>query len=114
MKITKQTKLSDFQQMFRIFFPHLKLMFFINKHSKFAFSPFYEEILCDYTMEEINANFNDNEIMLTGEETVADFEARMENDFGIHVQVLRKAGDAWVQTTATDSWTLMREESCAY
>ena len=34
----------------------------------------------------------------------------IEEEFGIHVQVLRKSGRVWLQTTATDDWTLAEQE----
>jgi hypothetical protein len=41
--------------------------------------------------------------------TVADLEFRLEKEYGLHIQVFRKSGNIWLETTATDNWTLDRQ-----
>ncbi len=48
-----------------------------------------------------------------GDITIAKLEQIMEQDFGVYIQVFRKYGDAWLQTTSTDQWTLNKAEEMA-
>jgi hypothetical protein len=42
---------------------------------------------------------------------VAELETAFEKIFGLSVQVFRKSEGIWIQTTASDSWTLNRQNS---
>lgn len=114
MKITRKTKLSDFQEMFSIYFPHVKMIFYQNAHEKNEFSPYFDQIDPESSIGEINKKFTEKFFHIIPDETVVDFEARLQKEFGLNVQVFRKVDEAWVQTTSTDDWTLLKEEENAY
>ena len=38
--------------------------------------------------------------------TVIDLEKKFREVFGLGIQVFRKSGKAWLETTLTDNWTL--------
>lgn len=38
--------------------------------------------------------------------TISTLKQRFINDFGLPVQVMRRFGNTWVETTVTDGWTL--------
>jgi hypothetical protein len=40
---------------------------------------------------------------------VSELEELFEEVFGLSVQVFRKSGESWLQTTTTDSWTLNQQ-----
>jgi hypothetical protein len=44
---------------------------------------------------------------------VSELEQQFQDIFEISAQVFRKNGDYWLQTTATDSWTLGEQNSRA-
>ncbi|MCB0692400.1 MAG: hypothetical protein KDC16_12200, partial [Saprospiraceae bacterium] len=54
----------------------------------------------------VNPDLIDGTLKLNSELTVSDFEQMMEKDFGLHVQVFRRSNQLWLQTSATDDWTL--------
>jgi len=35
----------------------------------------------------------------------------MEDQFGLHVQIFRKSGDLWLQTSKTDEWTIEHQNA---
>ncbi|MBK8699167.1 MAG: hypothetical protein IPN29_06340 [Saprospiraceae bacterium] len=111
MKVTYDTHLLSLQLAFSEQFPHLRLTFYKNKHDKNELSPISEEVFRDYTIGEYNPDFIERDLELNGDETVASFEAKMEQEFGLHVQVLRKSGTTWIQTSVTDDWPLSKQES---
>ena len=41
--------------------------------------------------------------------TVSDLEQNFQDQFGLAVQVFRRSGNAWLETTVTDSWTLDKQ-----
>lgn len=110
MKVTKETHLLSLQLAFSEKFPHLKLSFFKNQHDKNELSPLSEEVFRDYEIGELNPNLAEGELVLDENETVAAFESKMEKIFGLHVQVMRKSGHTWIQTSVTDDWTLQKQE----
>ena len=48
-------------------------------------------------------------ININGHLKVATFEKNIQDILGIGVQVFRKAGQTWIQTTTTDEWTLTKQ-----
>ena len=38
--------------------------------------------------------------------SVTELETMFRENFGLYVQVFRRSGKLWLETTATDSWTL--------
>lgn len=41
--------------------------------------------------------------------TVMDLEQEFQDSFGLSIQVFRKSGDVWIETTVTDDWTLAKQ-----
>ena len=114
MKVTIDTHLLTVQLAFNEKFPHLKIAFYKNAHDRNELSPIAEEVFRDYTIGEINPDFKESEFLLYENEKVSEFEEKMEKIFGLHVQVLRKSGQTWIQTSVTDDWTLKKQEEHAH
>ena len=41
--------------------------------------------------------------------TVTDLEQNFSDVYGLSIQVFRKSGDVWLETTITDGWTLEKQ-----
>ena len=114
MIINKDTHLLNIQLGFSEKFPHLKLEFFNNSHQKNELSSLSTEIMKDLTLSQINPDFDSEKVLvLYNDEKVFDFEERMQKEFGLFVQVYRKSNNIWLQTSATDDWTLNKQEEIA-
>lgn len=48
-------------------------------------------------------------LVVKEEMTVGELEKELLGQFGLDVQVSRKSGSLWLQTTMTDSWTLRKQ-----
>ena len=48
----------------------------------------------------------EGDLKVNGEMEVSKLEQAFEKKYGLHVQVFRRSGNIWLQTTKTDSWTL--------
>ncbi len=114
MQITKETHLFNIQLRFQERFPLLKIEFFKSHHDKLQLSPLTDEVMLDLTVGELNADLVEGELLLYGSEATGDFEARLESMFGLHIQVYRKSGINWLQTSNTDEWSLTKQESHAH
>ena len=44
---------------------------------------------------------------------MTELEVVFEDVFGLHVQIFRKSGDIWLQTSSTDHWTLEHHQEKA-
>jgi hypothetical protein len=109
MKITSETHLLNIQFYFTEQFPKLKLDFFKTKHDRKELSSLNDEVMEDLKVKDSNPYFTEKTLLLLSTETVSEFEQRMENEFGLHVQVMRKSHDIWIQTSVTDDWTLAKQ-----
>jgi len=113
MKIKKDTTASQVNDSFINAFPYLKLVFYKKPHEHFHGSEKQDEILEDTTLIELNPEFKEGLIEWEGEMSVDNLETYFESKFGLHVQVFRKSGDIWLQTSVTDHWSLDKQNNHA-
>ena len=108
--INEQLTIEVVQKQFNKVFPFLKIEFFKEKHQK------------GIGTEKKNMYVNRNEylfvighqdksgqIQLDGNQTVQQLEEIFETNFGLHVQIFRKSGKIWLETSTTDGWTLNQQ-----
>ncbi|TDW96708.1 hypothetical protein [Dinghuibacter silviterrae] len=53
-------------------------------------------------------------IGMSDDMTVADLEVALEQWFGYPIQVLRRAGNSWMETRMTRNWTLYQQNQIGY
>ena len=92
-------------------FPHLRIEFFKKAHEEGEASPSYGIYDENLRLNEIRKEGKIGEISIHGNLKTSTLEKLFEEEYGIHVQVLRKSGRVWLQTTATDDWTLSEQET---
>jgi hypothetical protein len=109
MKVSASTTIQNVLDQFCLQFPYLKLEFYSKPHVNGQGSSVAEQIQHTTLLKEVNPNLNELEFVLSEDMTVADFENLMEQEFKLHVQVFRKSNAIWLQTSATDSWTLGKQ-----
>jgi hypothetical protein len=113
LHITEQLTVNDLQQEFAKRFPFLKIELYLQQHEAGAGSKADTALRHDIKLGEATGNLKSGSIEVTGLTTVAALEADFQNTFGVAAQVFRKNGDYWLQTTATDNWTLAEQNSRA-
>ena len=108
MKITinDHRKIFAIQEEFGKMFPYLKIEFFAKPHKTGA--PSAKKIMKhpSKTLGECRAIHVKGTLTITPNMTVADLEQNFSDIYGLSVQVFRKSGRAWLETTVTDGWTL--------
>ncbi len=109
--INDETSIRSIQDAFNSVFPYLKLEFYSKPHApgrpsnvKFLQQP-------GKLLGEIRKNHTNGEIILKPEMTVSDIEQLFGNEYGIGIQVFRKSGNIWLETTITDDWTLQKQNA---
>ena len=102
-------KLSEIQEEFHKTFHWLKIEFFAKTHDTGAPSAYSLRLDPSLTVMEAGKFFDEKDMKVTGHTTVKKLETDFQEIFGIGVQVFRRAGSSWIQTTSTDDWTLARQ-----
>jgi hypothetical protein len=109
--ISDEKTLSTIKSEFSAHFPHLKLQFFLKGHQPHEGSAKALEISDDLTISQARNRHTKGELSIHANQKTSTLETEFESHYGLHVQVLRKSGTIWLQTTSTDSWTLAEQEA---
>jgi len=106
LSVDERTVISGVQKDFNAIFPYLKIEFFRKPHERGQASA--RKSMYDDTMaiRLIRNKKGPDQVALSSRMKVHDFERALEEHYGLHVQVFRKSGNVWLETSATDSWTL--------
>lgn len=111
MKITivDSKKLSVLQEEFNTIFPYLKIVFFLKSHKPGGESA--KEFMKHFnkSLGTFRTIKNTDKITIAPEMTVVDLEQKFYEVYGLGVQVFRKSGKVWLETTVTDGWTLQEQ-----
>ena len=111
LNITPDRLISDIQKEFNEIFPFLKLEFFNNK--SFARNNFSASQIIprNRKLGEIQKGIKEDIIELEELMKVNDLENLFKDKFKLAVQVFRKSGNLWLETTMTDSWSLLQQNN---
>lgn len=110
IKITPNTMTSDVKSEFSENFDGLKIEFFKHHHEHEEGSP-KKDILDEHIpLSDINPAIAETDLEITTDMSVNAVEDRFEA-LGLHIQVFRKMNLSWIETTATDGYTLEKQIS---
>ena len=105
--IDESQTIETVQKKFNSAFPFLKIEFFKDSHiigSGSKKKRMYES--ASIKLINLNKNFKRGRISIEANRTVANLESDFQNHFSLNIQVFRKSGKVWLETSVTDSWTL--------
>ncbi len=106
LKISGNFQLSTVQAEFKKAFAFLKIEFFKNSHENHEPSSRKEMIKGNPLVSTLLETEVEGYIDLDPKMTVADLEKMFFEKFGLNVQVFRKSGMVWLETSVTDNMTL--------
>lgn len=106
MKLDKAMTIAEVQKGFAGLYPGLRIEFYAKEHKDHSGSALKDQYSNSLTIGEITEGKVDGEINFGPERTVADIEGEFEDRFDLHVQIFRRSNTLWLQTSATDDWTL--------
>lgn len=103
--------LAEIQAIFHEQFPHLKLEFYTQSHSKMeGTSEQYKIKNVQQKLSEIRSTDTEGHLSINGNCKVKTLEENFERQYGLFVQIFRLSGKLWLQTTRSDDWTLGQQE----
>lgn len=111
LQITPGRLISDIQKDFNKAFPFLKLEFF--KKASLSNSDYSVGQLVPYNRKagDNQLAITDGDIEIAEDMKVNELEKIFKDQFGLAVQVFRKSGNLWLETTMTDNWTLQQQNN---
>ncbi|HHM21707.1 MAG TPA: hypothetical protein ENJ20_06755 [Bacteroidetes bacterium] len=101
--------MKELKKEFREKFPYLKLEFYKGRHEDGKPSPATNQLDDSKKIGEVRTIHKEGELQVRGNMKVSTFENRFREQYGLNVQVFRRSGNIWLQTTTTDHWTLARQ-----
>ena len=111
IQITADRKIQEIKEMFHRAFPYLKLVFFSKPHQEFKGSPAKFMIMDrDQTVQDLVPDLKEGVVTFDVDTPTFEIESMFE-DFGLHVQVFRKSGTLWLETSVTDRLTLQEQNT---
>jgi len=113
MKITinDSRKINAIQKEFNEVFPYLKLEFFSKAHTKGVASASRFMKSNTKTLGECRIIHKNGHVAINPSMTVGDLEQAFQDRYGLSLQVFRKSGRSWLETSATDGWTLEKQNA---
>lgn len=116
LQINKNDTTIDVKAAFGRRYPGLKIEFFHKPHGEHEGSPRRDMIEDEVKLSELSKAVDHDQLHISSSMKVQEVEAAFEEKFGLHVQVFRKMGHIWIETTRTDHYSLkeqmtMSEES---
>ncbi len=109
LEINADRLIKEIQQDFNQAFPYLKIEFFNKPHGFQQPSNGKRNIAPATKIESIGKDDLRGNVEVSEDMTVAELEQNLRKQFGLSIQVFRKSGNIWLETTMTDNWTLRQQ-----
>ena len=109
LSIDADTTINSVQNYFSSLYPYLRIEFFREPHIAGKGSAKNKMITSNQKLSEIQKIKSNGHIEINGNASVMDLEKHFEEKFGLYIQVFRKSGNVWLETSATDNWTLVQQ-----
>lgn len=111
IEITDKRTISEIQDEFNKAFPYLKVEFFTKTHKERAGTAKKYIIANTKTLGECRTLHTNGAFFIVPKMTVLELEKEFNKTYGLSVQLFRKSGKAWLETTVTDGWTLEEQNN---
>lgn len=111
LRISDEKTLASVQADFNAYFPYLKVEFFKAPHKIGEGS--MKSLLYDNSrhIRDCRVKHVEGELKIDDKMTVNELEDLFLEVYGLSVQVFRKSGNVWLETSATDNWTLRQQNN---
>src|SRR5688572_13903668 len=107
LQIFKTRSVGDVQHDFSREYPYLRIDFFKQLDGKPGV--LVNQQLGKTANLPASGKLREGELEIYDSMTVGQLENAFRERFGIHMQVSRKSGPVWLETTVTDKWTLKQQ-----
>lgn len=109
MLIDDHKKIMDLQMEFHQKFPYLKLEFYSGTHKVGETSPAKTRLDGELLLKNARTIHTEDDLYVREDMSVSELEQLFLTRFGLNAQVFRRSGNLWLQTSATDHWTLAEQ-----
>lgn len=106
LAIDEHTTIKEVQKEFTEVYPFLKIEFYKKPHEEKELSDKKYRLAPDKVLSKEGNAFKSAKIDIDKSKTVADLEKEMYEKLGVAMQVSRKSGNIWLETSFTDDRTL--------
>ncbi|MCB0430795.1 MAG: hypothetical protein H6585_09245 [Flavobacteriales bacterium] len=113
LHINDDKTLDDVAAEFADAFPFLRLSFYSEPHENRGGSLDKYALGGHLKIGAVRTSVNNGDLHIHGNMHVSTLENAFRVTYGLYVQVFRKSGDVWLQTTATDEWSLSKQNAVA-
>ena len=113
LTINKQATIADIQHAFHHYFPYLKIEVFSQPHELHKLSNENTHLTNETLLSSIPTLTKEGDFHFDADIKTGEFEQNIWNHFGLAVQIMRKAGHVWLQTSQTDDWSLAKQNELA-
>lgn len=103
LKISREDTVRSMQEKFSSWYPFLRIDFFRKSNGKGSSQPCFGP---EVRMADINKNFQNSNCELQDQTSVAGLENIFCDKYGLPIQVCRRSGNLWLETSLTDHLTL--------
>ena len=112
--ISPDKTIGQVQDEFMGYFPNLKLVFFSKPHHAYKGSAAKFLIQDrDTLLSTLSPDLKPGFILIEPETVVWQLERIFETEYSLHVQLFRKSGRTWLETSVTDDLTLEQQQAKA-
>ncbi|MFN0035239.1 MAG: hypothetical protein ACKVUS_09235 [Saprospiraceae bacterium] len=114
LSIAPDRTIGELQFDFSNEFQGLKIVFFSKPHRAYKGSNAkFLHVKKDLPLKQLSSKIKDGYLLLEPEMAVWQLERLFEEEYGLHVQVFRKSGRSWLETSVTDNLTLEQQQAKA-
>lgn len=111
ISISDSSTIKEIQEIFNKKYPYLKIEFFSKSHRIHTGTRKEYIISPETKIKDCRSQHQTATLDIYPKTTVAELEKNFQDVFGLFIQVFRKSGDVWIETTVTDDWTLEKQNS---
>ena len=109
MRIDDAKTVAEIQGEFSSLFEGLKIEFYKVGHADHKGSKKEDQYPSSKVLADIRTTHQSGDLVIDDKMSTAELEEAFETKFGLNVQVFRKSGNIWLQTSATDDWSLAKQ-----
>jgi len=113
IKISDDKTLGEVKKEFSYLFPNLKIEFYKVSHREYEGSVNKNLLNNSLKIGRVRISHDEGELILDSKTLTAEVESEFRKFYGLNVQVFRRSGRLWLQTTSTDDWTLEQQQQAA-
>lgn len=110
MQLSPEKTLNSVQTEFSSAFPGLKIVFFTKSHraNKGSAAKFLVQDK-EMSLQQLSPKLKAGDLTIEASTVVMELEKQFEEQFGLHIQIFRKSGRTWLETSVSDNLTLAQQ-----